>query len=59
MYLKSQYTFLFLCRTLPRAIWISVPMITLLYIAANIAFFTVLSKEEMLSSDAVAVVSIQ
>jgi len=42
-------------KTLPRAIWISVPMITLLYISANIAFFTVLSKEEMLSADAVAV----
>lgn len=45
-------------RTLPRAIWISVPMITVLYICANIAFFTVLSKEEMLSADAVAVVGL-
>lgn len=33
------------------------PLITVLYICANIAFFTVLSKEEMLAANAVAVVS--
>lgn len=45
-------------RTLPKAIWISVPMIMVLYICANVAFFTVLTKEEMLTADAVAVVRI-
>ncbi|XP_067932268.1 Y+L amino acid transporter 2-like [Watersipora subatra] len=42
-------------KNLPRAIWISIPMIIVLYLCTNVAFFTVLSPEEMLSADAVAV----
>lgn len=34
-------------------------MITVLYVCANIAFFTVLTQEEMLAADAVAVVSLE
>jgi len=43
-------------RNLPRAIWISIPLITVVYVFANIAYFTVLSVPEMLRSNAVAVV---
>jgi L-type amino acid transporter 5 len=40
---------------LPRAIYISLPLITIIYVLANIAYFTVLSAQQMLSSNAVAV----
>lgn len=42
-------------RNLPRAIYISVPLVTLIYLLANIAYFTVLTPEEILTSNAVAV----
>lgn len=42
-------------RNLPRAIWISIPMVTIIYVLANIAYFTVLTPAEMLDSNAVAV----
>jgi len=45
------------CRNLPRAIWISLPLITIIYVFANIAYFTVLSASQLLQSNAVAVVS--
>jgi hypothetical protein len=32
------------------------PIVTLVYVCANVAYFTVLTKEEMLTSPAVAVV---
>nr|XP_022912661.1 Y+L amino acid transporter 2 [Onthophagus taurus] len=47
--LKDPYT------NLPRAIWIAMPMVTIVYVLANIAYFIVLSKGEILSSPAVAV----
>ena len=43
-------------RNLPRAIWIAMPVVTVIYFTANLAYFAVVSREELLSSPAVAVV---
>jgi len=42
-------------RNLPRAIYTSLPLITAIYVLANVAYFAVLSPTELLSSNAVAV----
>lgn len=42
-------------RNLPLAILIGIPMVTLIYLLVNIAYFTVLTPAEMLSASAVAV----
>lgn len=42
-------------RNLPRAIYISLPMVTVVYVLANVAYFAVLTASEVLSSNAVAV----
>ncbi|XKL68350.1 hypothetical protein PGB90_003841 [Kerria lacca] len=42
-------------KNLPRAICISLPFVTIIYVLVNCAYFIVLSKHEMLTSDAVAV----
>lgn len=44
-----------LSRNLPRAICISMPVVTIIYVITNIAYFAVLSTDSILSSDAVAV----
>ncbi|KAK3578987.1 hypothetical protein CHS0354_034783 [Potamilus streckersoni] len=43
-------------KNLPRAIWISIPLVTIIYVLANIAYFAVMTPQEMLASNAVAVV---
>ncbi|KAF7281381.1 juvenile hormone Inducible-21 [Rhynchophorus ferrugineus] len=41
-------------RNLPRAIWIALPLVTIIYVLANVAYFSILSGVEMESSYAVA-----
>ncbi|XP_022919716.2 Y+L amino acid transporter 2 [Onthophagus taurus] len=40
---------------LPRAIYISIPLVTLIYVLANMAYLSVLTPIQMMSSDAIAV----
>lgn len=42
-------------RNLPRAIWIAMPLVTIIYVLVNLAYFAVVSRDEMLASVAVAV----
>ncbi|XP_046676222.1 Y+L amino acid transporter 2 [Homalodisca vitripennis] len=42
-------------KNLPRAIWIAMPLVTLVYVLANLAYFAVITSQEMISSPAVAV----
>lgn len=43
-------------RNLPRAIYISLPLVTIIYVLANMAYLAVLTAAEMDASDAIAVV---
>ncbi|CAM4589728.1 unnamed protein product [Leuciscus chuanchicus] len=42
-------------RNLPRAIFISIPLVTFVYVSVNIAYVTAMSPQELLASNAVAV----
>ncbi|TKS80292.1 Large neutral amino acids transporter small subunit 2 L-type amino acid transporter 2 [Collichthys lucidus] len=42
-------------RNLPRAIFISIPVVTFVYVFANVAYVTAMSPQELLASNAVAV----
>lgn len=42
-------------KNLPRAIWISLPCVTIIYLLANIAYFAVLTPNEILGTEAVGV----
>ncbi|XP_051985273.1 large neutral amino acids transporter small subunit 2 [Xyrauchen texanus] len=42
-------------RNLPRAIFISIPLVTFVYVFANIAYVTAMSPQELLASNTVAV----
>ena len=44
-------------RNIPLAIFIGIPLVTVLYLIANISYLTVLSPMELLESPAVAIVS--
>jgi L-type amino acid transporter 9 len=44
-------------KTLPRAILIGIPLVTLLYVGVNISYLTVLSPTDISRSSAVAVVT--
>lgn len=56
---KKTYIIFFLSyslfRNLPRAIWIAMPMVTIIYVLVNLAYFAAMSRDEMLGSVAVAV----
>lgn len=43
-------------KNLPRAIYISLPLVTIIYVLANMAYCAVLNSQQMLASDAIAVV---
>ena len=44
-------------RDLPLAVWIGMLLVTAVYVLTNAAYFSVLNLQELLASDAVAVVS--
>lgn len=43
-------------KNLPRAIYISLPLVTAIYVLANMAYLAALSRDEMIASNAIAVV---
>lgn len=44
-------------KNLPRAIYISLPLVTAIYVLANMAYLAVLTPQQLIASNAIAVVS--
>lgn len=42
-------------KNLPRAIFISLPLVTIIYVLANVAYLSVLTPQQMIASNAIAV----
>ncbi len=62
--LKSKYAIVFVnlclcpsCRTLPRSLFVAIPIIILCYLLVNLAYFGVLCYEQILAADTVALVT--
>ena len=49
----------FMCSTLPRAMGLMMSLMIVIYLLVNVGYMTVLSKSQILQSQAVAVVRIQ
>lgn len=45
-------------KNLPRAIYVSLPLVTIIYVLANMAYCAVLTSQQMIASDAIAVVNL-
>lgn len=43
-------------KNLPRAIYISLPLVTAIYVLANAAYFAVLTPDQLIASEAIALV---
>lgn len=54
---RQETLFLFPCRNIPLAVIVSLVVVTVCYILMNVSYYAVLSPQEILNSDAVAVVS--
>ena len=57
----KQFFFYFVCmdvsRTMPISLFVGIPIVAVCYLLVNVAFFIVLSYDEILSAKAVALVS--